>query len=615
MTSRLLLSIAAICAAWATWLALGFGIDLQLAGLKLTSNDPSRPALLAALAFLAYTFFFGGAALEQRWARMLDRIGDGRLAFLVAAGTMVIGVAYSATAGIASDGQGYVSEADLWLRRNLFIAQPWIGQAPWPQAEWTFAPLGYRPVMWHGEWAIVPVYSAGLSMLMAIAKLIGGQELLYWVVPASGGLLTWLTYRIGARMGSSRAGLIASWLVATSPAMLFMLMQPMSDVPVAAAWTMAIYGAMGRTTGSAARSGLASAIAMLIRPNLVGIAGVLGAWWLCRPDEAGGWGSWRGRVKAPLVYGLCAAPGVLITAAIYQSLYGSPFTSGYGDLSVFFSRTHVLPNIRQYLAWFVESQGWIAVAGIVALLLPIRLVWPWVRERAVFALVLGCLLVLVAQYMAYLVFDGWMYLRFLLAAWPFVMLGVAAVALAAFRARRPVVSLLASAVILGLGVQGIQHARTTHVFRQWHGHRRSIEFAHVLKRETPATSVFYTLNHSGTLRYYAGLTTIRTDLLSEAWLDRSVEWLRSRGLPAYLILEDVEVEPFKERFRGQSLVATLDERLTLVYTTANPYRVYSLTATTPVTPRFIEVGDLRTLRSEPPDPRAFAPQLDPAPGR
>jgi hypothetical protein len=189
------------------------------------------------------------------------------------------------------------------------------------------------------------------------------------------------------------------------------------------------------------------------------------------------------------------------------------------------------------------------------------------------------------------------------------MLGVAAMAMLIMRPEKPIATLLVSATILALGVQGLQHARTSHVFREWHGHRRHVDFARVLARETPPASVFYTLNFSGTLRHYTGRTTLLTDILDADWLDRSVEWLRSRGFAVYLVLEDVDVESFKKRFAGQAIARALDQKLTLVYASVNPYYVYDLNGTAPATPRFVEVGDLHALRSAPPNPGAFDPQL------
>jgi hypothetical protein len=77
----------------------------------------------------------------------------------------------------------------------------------------------------------------------------------------------------------------------------------------------------------------------------------------------------------------------------------------------------------------------------------------------------------------------------------------------------------------------------------------------------------------------------------------------------YLILDDWEVESFKQRYASQDITRTLDKRLMLVYASANPYYVYDLNGTAPETPRFVEVGDMHALRSAPPDPGAFDPQL------
>ena len=180
-------------------------------------------------------------------------------------------------------------------------------------------------------------------------------------------------------------------------------------------------------------------------------------------------------------------------------------------------------------------------------------------------MIAGFLSLLLLQYLAYRVFEDWSFLRFLLTGWPFVMLGVAAVALALARPERPLTSLLVSAVVVSLGIQGLQHARTSNLFGIWHEHRRSVEVARLLSKELPATSVIYSLQHSGSLRHYGGLTTLRMDLLAPGWLDRSVAWLRTRGIPATFLLEDGEVELFTQRHAGQSLAGTLDARLALLY--------------------------------------------------
>jgi asparagine N-glycosylation enzyme membrane subunit Stt3 len=160
------------------------------------------------------------------------------LVTLIALAVTAASITYGPRAVGGADEYGYVSQADLWLDGKLTIDQSFVRQTPWHYAEWHFAPLGYRP---HplDRGLLVPAYSPGLPILLALAKAIGGQDALFFVVPLSAGLLILGTYRLGVRLGARRAGAIAAWFVATSPVVLFMSTSTMSDVPVAAAWTAA----------------------------------------------------------------------------------------------------------------------------------------------------------------------------------------------------------------------------------------------------------------------------------------------------------------------------------------------------------------------------------------
>ena len=171
-------------------------------------------------------------------------------------------------------------------------------------------PVGFR---------IVPVYAPGLPMLMAIAKALIGQCGLFLIVPISGGVLVFATFLIGTRIGRPLVGVAASALVATSPAVLYMLMAPMSDVPAAAAWAVAVASVLVDTTAGAGVAGLASALAILIRPNLAPLAALLAAWMVWR----------RGARPRALVFTLVASIGAVGVAVVNTRLYGSPLASGY----------------------------------------------------------------------------------------------------------------------------------------------------------------------------------------------------------------------------------------------------------------------------------------------
>jgi hypothetical protein len=51
-----------------------------------------------------------------------------------------------------------------------------------------------------------------------------------------------------------------------------------SDVPAAAFWTLATYWTFGTTVRSAVAAGVATSLAILIRPNLLPLAAVLAGW-------------------------------------------------------------------------------------------------------------------------------------------------------------------------------------------------------------------------------------------------------------------------------------------------------------------------------------------------
>ena len=260
----------------AAWAVIAGGFDLTVSHIALRSRDPWRPVLIAMVAFVVAFEVAGRENGVRRW--LAAHVNDRIVAFVLAAATCVV-VLYTTTVAGGSDSYGYVSEADLWLKGELKQPQPWAQQAPWPSASWSFSPLGYRPGLTAADaWSIVPAYSPGLPLLMAGAKLVGGQEAVFWVVPVLGGLLVLGTFGIGRRLGAPRAGLIGALLVATSPAVLFLLVSPMTDVAVAGAWIVAFYFLLGESRSSALAAGLTSALAILIRPNLAFEGGVLGLW-------------------------------------------------------------------------------------------------------------------------------------------------------------------------------------------------------------------------------------------------------------------------------------------------------------------------------------------------
>jgi len=96
------------------------------------------------------------------------------------------------------------------------------------------------------------------------------------------------TYLLGALLHSRTAGVVASALLATSPIFLFQIVQPMSDVPAAAWWTLAFLFACSSLPNAALAAGATAGLAVLTRPNLapLGLIVALCAAW--RPEASGG---------------------------------------------------------------------------------------------------------------------------------------------------------------------------------------------------------------------------------------------------------------------------------------------------------------------------------------
>src|SRR6185436_12082385 len=235
-------------------------------------------------------------------------------------------------------------------------------EAPWPNATWTMAPLGYRHVP--GTSVIVPTYAVGLPLFLAGVQWIAGYSAIFWTWPVAGALLVLTCYGLGRALGSPAAGLIAAWLMGTDRTLLAEVTSPMSDVPLAAALAVSCYFLFRRGGPAALRAGLAATVAVLIRPNLAGTVSVM-ALWLVLPPALGSSVTWRGALRQAIVLGLAAAPGFVIVALANRALYGSPFVSGYGDLRHIYSWSNVLTNLRRYPELIIETRAWLLFAGLI----------------------------------------------------------------------------------------------------------------------------------------------------------------------------------------------------------------------------------------------------------
>jgi hypothetical protein len=567
-----LLGAACTALVWAAALVLFGGFNARLFGIAIRSNNPDRVVVIACIALVGYVV--AGGRLRRETVR---RLGAGarvvhalitRPGFVAAALALTLGImAAAGSTRIAggADAYGYVSQADLWLTGSLVIEQPWVAEVPWPNATWSFSPLGYRPAERREPGAIVPTYSPGLPLLLAGAKLVGGQCALFAVVPLFAGLAVLVTYGIGKHLVSPWGGVIAAWLVAASPIVIGIAIEPLTDVPVMTAWAISIYLLVACVGGrvSPAIVGLAAGIAILIRPNLVPLSLPLGMWYMIRRQTDG-----DSRLRTSALFALGVLPAILLIGFLNDRLYGSPLSSGYGTLDELYAWSHVGPNLRRYFAWFMFVQTPVALAGLAALLVPSRRLWQAAADLRIVPILAIFVALLWGQYLAYEVFDSWGFLRFLLPSWPLIMAGLAGVLLAAsdaWLARLPRViargSLALLVVLLGVWTFSPVLRDKVLVGRQAAAHEAPL--GQLVRKHTVDNSVVLVWERSGTIRYYSGRTTLRYDFLDGDWLDRAVAWLRDRGVHVYAVLDPNHLEQCRRRFAGQATLAAFDRPIFL----------------------------------------------------
>jgi hypothetical protein len=399
-------------------------------------------------------------------------------------------------------------------------------------------PLGYHPGP--QEHTMVPLYSPGLPLLMAAGLHLAGTIGPYLVVPISAAVYVWFTFLLGRRAAGSIAGVFAAVLVATSPAVLFQTMSPMSDVPSGALWTGATVAALGGTTRRAMLSGLLCALGLLVRPNLAVLALVpIGAIVL---DARG-----AQRLVRPMLFAVPVALAALFVAYLNVHWHGSALQSGYGPTADLYSLSRIWPNLQRYPVWLWQSQSpWIVVA-----LLALVNAWrPGAGRRAVQASWVLFLLTAIC-YLSYFLFDEWWYLRFLLPGLGafFVLVAVGLIDIAR-RVSRPWGQVAAAIVFLLMlkHATGYALAHSGGFGALQAGEHRYPDVGAVVSAALPDNAVVFTMQHSGSLRFYGGRMTLRYDWVEPEWAARAVPELERMGLHPYLVIEDWEVPDVQKHF-------------------------------------------------------------------
>ena len=393
---------------------------------------------------------------------------------------------------------------------------------------------------------------------MALFTKVFGRCGPYWLNPICAALLTLCTYGLGVRASGRVTGVVAALLAASSPTVLFATMWPMSDVPAAFFWAASLLMASHTTRAASAVSGLLAGIAVAIRPNLAPLAvfPALIATWPLRREP-------RGALGQSLAFGSACLPFIVFIGWVNNDLYGSPLQSGYGQASEIFNPINLSANLARYPRWLWDTQG------PLVFLFPLAVVIRgtpgdagiWLRRflLAFVGAVLAC-------YLWYEPFDAWWYLRFVLPAFtPIFVLAADVVwrGTERFGTRARIAAVVVFTCVLI--DHGITQARERGAFTIGEGEQKYADVGRYVAARLPANAVVFTLQHSGSIRYYAQRRTIQWQSLDGEWLDRAIAHLRATGYEPYFVLEEWEIRRFRQHFASQTSVAVLDRAAQAVH--------------------------------------------------
>jgi hypothetical protein len=513
------------------------GLRLPLGFTTLTVSGPLRPAIvLAALAVLRTVHARRNPAATATPA--LPRLP------LVVLTLSAIGywLFHLTTISGGADSYGYVSAAALLRQGALLNPQPEAAWLPASNALAVLTPLGYVPRP--GLASIVPLYPLGFPAVIAATSLFLPMDLApYVVAPSMAALVLVLVHRLARQWtGDGTTAWLATCLAAWDPLVITYAKQPMSDIP-AAAWLLLAVWCVVKPAPLPLLAGLAAGASFLTRPGGLGAVAAVA---LLAAIQL------RPAVPALLRFAVALFPLVALQAAIQWHLFGSPWRTGYGALGELYSGTTLAENATIYGRALMTTHlvVWIPLVAVGLAALRRRGTGPWIVVLLAASL---------TPYLLYLEFDHWETLRFVLPA--VVLLDIAAAAGAALVLQRIPYPWLRSLAVVAVAALALVHART---FLNAEGvpllmeqERRYVLAAEWIDQHTPAGTLVFAGQHSGSLRHYAGRTTLRWDVMAPQDLAPVVREARRRGHAVYAALDPAETTPFRDRFAATTASVAL----------------------------------------------------------
>lgn len=509
----------------------GGDVHLALGGMVLRARSASRAIAIGLVAIVARFVVLARAGALRQDASAYAAYRMTVAAVLSSALLLVLAHRVASCGGL--DSAGYLGAARLFLDGRLTELEPVARVLPFPESSAASAPLGF--VASAMPFHIAPRFPPGLPLVMAAALAFGGNPAAFLVSPGLAVGCVLLVYLITRRSHGTPAASLAAVFTAVSPIFLTMAIQPMSDVP-ATFWVLLTAFLLWRSPMRPVAAGVAASMAVLTRPPLVLVCVAL-AMTIGRRE-------WRRAARFVLVTGA----GLAVLLLFQRHMYGDPFTSGYGATRDLFALSAAGVNLANHATWLFTLH---------TPLLFVLFALGWWYEPRLGRRALAVFLATAVPYLLYApVFEDWEILRFLLPGLPFLFIVCACGVMRGLESAlgTPRSRLAASALALGAAAASYSFLSHQHVFERREQEAKYPLVGQWIAEHTPANAVILGSLHTGSIHYYSGRATLRSDVLREGHLADVLGALHRAGYDAYLAVEQGdELESFQQRFHADEI--------------------------------------------------------------
>ena len=444
------------------------------------------------------------------------------------------------------DSTGYASLARLILQNQIVRPITELTQFSLPNDfNQVFIPLAY--LQGKNPAVMVPVYPIGLPLHLAIAALIFGWDIGPFLIgPLTTTMSLILIYLVGLEFGLSRKlSVAAAAMLAVSPTVIFMGVQPMSDTP-AMCWALAsILGSLRsrKNAAWAILAGFTFGVAFLIRPtNALLLLPILFAL--------------RLSPRALLYFGLGGLPVAIVFFIYNQIAFGNPFLTGYVHYRIFdnIKLSFFTPRFTYYTYWLAVTMSPLLLLGWFGVLMTREIRW---RQRGLLFTWFGVFLVFYCFYFDY---EIWWYTRFLLPGLPAVIIGslLTAQAIAERMSKsvgamnRAKVSWLPATALLAATIgSAIYHIKLFDLFNVGPNtiiHKESCLWADQI---VPKQTLMISMEMSGALRFYTDRKIFRYDAIYPNQWPVLKKQITEKGYGFYALLMPHEIDLAQKNMPGK----------------------------------------------------------------